>query len=46
MNNVSVTDLEKYTLYRVVVKAANKEHRRLLEGPGSNEVTTRTMADG
>ena len=46
MNNISAIDLEKYTLYRVVVKAANKEHSRLLEGPGSNEVTIRTMADG
>lgn len=45
VNNVTITDLGKYTLYHVFVTAANRDSSGYLEGPKSNIVSIRTDQD-
>ena len=46
MTSASVTNLEKFTSYRVFVKAANRDGNKELEGPSSNIVMIITYQDG
>ena len=46
VNSVNISELEKFTLYYVVVTAANKDNSGYLEGPDSSRVRIRTKPDG
>ena len=46
MTSASVTNLEKFTSYRVFVKAANRDRNKELEGSNSNIVMITTYQDG
>ena len=46
MTSVSITDLEKFTSYRVLVKAVNWDNSKRLEGPGTNIAVIKTQPDG